>query len=106
MLESGEAGAEDQIAKVRQSIDGASTMTALFAERRRISERLASHPWEPVPPDPLDKKIDDEGPFLIIEPFPGRIYDFSSSSIARLAIAPVVIVFGYVAFRLARRRFG
>jgi hypothetical protein len=107
-----DTAAERQIARALQTIDEESVMVVLFAERRRIYaerrriyERLASHPWEAVPPDPLEKKTTGhERPVLIFEPSPGRAYEFSSGTTTRLAFAPVVLVFGYVAFRLTTKR--
>jgi hypothetical protein len=103
-LKSGDATAVRQIAEARRSIEDASAMTALFSQRRQIAERLATHPWEPVPPDPLDKKTDHEEPILIFEPLSGLIYEFSSRSIAILTLASIVSVLGYIAFRLVRKR--
>lgn len=105
-LQAGNTAADREITRACQMIQDDATFAALFAERRRIFERLACHPWESVPLDPLEKKKRGrEGPpVLIFETSPGRAYEFSTGAATRLALAPVAIVFGYVAFRLTTRR--
>jgi hypothetical protein len=100
----GAAPAASRIDEARRAVEGAATMKLLFSERLRISQRLASHPWEQVPPDPLDKQADHEEPFLILEPLPGLAYHLTSGSIAVLAISMVLIAVGTGSFRMARRR--
>ena len=90
----GAAPAASQIEEARRTVEEAAAMKVLFTKRLRISERLASHPWEPVPPDPLDKRADHEEPLLILEPLPGLAYHLTSGSIAVLAISMVLIAVG------------
>jgi hypothetical protein len=103
-LKSEDPTAASQIASAQQSIHGSSAMLAIFTARRRINDRLASHPWESVPRDPLEKEIDEEEPVLLFENSSGSIYEFSARSIGLLTISPIIGVIVYVSLRMAKRR--
>jgi hypothetical protein len=106
MLKPGDPAASLQIAEAQQAIKDASSMKALFTERRRISDRLASRPWESAPPDPPDRKADREDPILIFKTASGSSYEFSTRSIPVLILAPIASLLAYVAFGLVRKRVG
>jgi hypothetical protein len=97
----GDSTQQDRIAQAEKRANESYEMADLFFRRRRISERLASHPWESVPPDPAERRpgTEYEGPALIFEISTSERLEFSSGLIVRCAIAPLLAAFGYGALR-------
>jgi hypothetical protein len=100
-LTAGDSTQRSRISEAEKVARESSEMADLFSRRRRISERLASHPWEAVPPDPAERRpgMEYDGPVLIFETSTSGRLEFSSGLIARCAMAPLLAALGYVALR-------